>query len=79
MATTKPFIGFNLSADLLQRIDDFRYSNRISSRAKAIEIILRAGMKSLANDYPELDISNQLQTGKKEENDVVKDEKRVHL
>ena len=66
MATTKPFLGINIDADLLKRIDDFRYNNRISSRAKAVEKIVRAGMDALASEYPELDLTMKLETGKKE-------------
>lgn len=71
MTTNKPFIGFNLDPELLAHLDDFRFNNRIKSRAQAIEIILRAGMDALKDEYPELDLNTKLETGKKTENDVV--------
>lgn len=71
MTTNKPFIGFNLDPELLAHLDDFRFNNRIKSRAQAIEIILRAGMDALKDEYPELDLNTKLETEKKTENDVV--------
>lgn len=71
MTTNKPFIGFNLDPELLAHLYDFRFNNRIKSRAQAIKIILRAGMNALKDEYPELGLSTKLETGKKTENDVV--------
>lgn len=71
MTTNKPFIGFNLDPELLAHLDDFRFNNRIKSRAQAIEIIFRAGMDALKDEYPELDLNTKLETEKKTENDVV--------
>ena len=73
MTTTKPFIGFNIAPELLEKLDDFRFNNRISSRAKALDIILRAGMNALKDQYPELDLDTKLETEKKTGNDVVTD------
>lgn len=71
MTTSKPFIGFNLEPELLEKLDDFRFNNRIRSRAKALDIIIRAGMDALKDQYPELDPGTKLETGKKTGNDVV--------
>lgn len=57
MSTTKPFLGVNLPPEIIERIDDFRFLNRFKSRAAAVEYILRAGMKTLADEYPELDLT----------------------
>lgn len=65
MPSNKPFVGLNLDEELLRIIDDFRFNNRISSRAKAFSIILTAGMNALKDEYPELDLSTKLETGKK--------------
>lgn len=65
MPSKKPFVGINMDEDVLRHVDDFRFNNRISSRAKAVDIILRAGMNALKNEYPELDMSVQIETQKK--------------
>ena len=77
MPSKKPFVGVNMDEDVLRHVDDFRYNNRISSRAKAFDIILRAGMDALKDQYPELDMSVQLETGKKAKVDVVIESQRV--
>ena len=71
MTTKKPFLGLNIDKQLLDRIEDFKWNNRISSRAKAIEIILIAGMNAMKDEYPELDLNAKLETGKKDADDVV--------
>ena len=79
MPTNKPFLGINIDAELLQRIDDFRFNNRISSRAKAVDKIIRAGMNALASEYPELDLSTKLETGKKAEHDGMNKKDELHF
>lgn len=71
MTSSKPFLGFNIDPVLLEHIDEFRFNNRYTSRAKAIDVILRAGMEALCSEYPELDITVKLETGKKAKNDGV--------
>jgi hypothetical protein len=40
MASDKPFLSFVVDADLLKRLDDFRFKNRFDSRAGAIKWLL---------------------------------------
>lgn len=59
MATTKPFIGGNFPEEIAQAIEDCFYANRFKSKAQVIEMILRAGMEALKDEYPELDIKKK--------------------
>jgi metal-responsive CopG/Arc/MetJ family transcriptional regulator len=38
----------NLGLDLLQRVDDYRFKNRVPSRNEAIRQLLEAGLKKSA-------------------------------
>ncbi len=46
MPTEKPRIIFVLEEDLLQRIDDYRFENRIANRSEAIRRLIESGLKS---------------------------------
>ena len=46
MPTEKPKIILVLENDLLEKIDDFRFDNRINSRSKAIRQLIDAGLKA---------------------------------
>jgi metal-responsive CopG/Arc/MetJ family transcriptional regulator len=46
MPTEKPKILFVADEDLIERIEDFRYSNRIPSRSETIRILVEAGLKA---------------------------------
>jgi metal-responsive CopG/Arc/MetJ family transcriptional regulator len=46
MATDKPKVLLILDDDLLERIDDYRYENRIPSRNKAIRILIDESLKA---------------------------------
>ncbi len=50
MPTEKPKIIFVMEEDLLKRIDDFRFDNRINSRSEAIRRLIEEGLK--ASDPP---------------------------
>ena len=65
MSTNKPFIGGNFPQEIADAIEDCYYTNRFKSKAQVIEMILRAGMNALKDEYPELDLSVKLETGKK--------------
>ena len=65
MSTNKPFIGGNFPQEIADAIEDCFYANRFKSKAQVIEMILRAGMNALKDEYPELDLSVKLATGKK--------------
>ena len=45
MPTEKPKIIIVLENDLIEKIEDFRFSNRISSRSKAIRQLLEKALK----------------------------------
>lgn len=44
MTTDKPKLLFVIPQELLDRIDDFRFENRINSRAEAIRQLIEAGL-----------------------------------
>jgi len=45
MTTQKPQILLTVDDDLLKRIDDFRFNNRINSRSEAIRQLIEEGLK----------------------------------
>jgi len=45
MPSNKPKILFVMDDDLLKRIDDFRFDNRINSRSEAVRQLIEAGLK----------------------------------
>lgn len=45
MPSDKPKILFVLDEELLEKIDDYRYLNRIPSRAEAIRRLVEEGLK----------------------------------
>ena len=45
MPTEKPKIIFVADNDLLRRLDDFRYSNRIPTKSEAIRRLLQEALK----------------------------------
>jgi len=46
MPTDKPKILMTLEEDLLTRIDDYRFENRINSRSEAIRRLIEEGLKA---------------------------------
>ena len=65
MATKKPMFTVIVDDDTYNRIVDFQFANRFKNRNAAFNFVLRAGMKALASEYPELDTGTKLETGKK--------------
>jgi len=47
MPSEKPVITFVVDPELLKRIDDFRFENRISARSKVLRLLIEAGLKAL--------------------------------
>ena len=45
MPTEKPKIIFVADDDLLERLDDFRFDNRINSRSEAIRRLINEALK----------------------------------
>jgi len=45
MATKKPQILLTLDKDLLERIEDFRFDNRVNTRSEAIRRLLEEALK----------------------------------
>ena len=78
MPTKKPIIAVVIDADTIKRIEDFQFENRFRNRSAAVVYLIRAGMKALANEHPELDESVVLETGKKSQVDGI-DAERLHL
>jgi len=58
MATAKPQILLTIGKDQLNRIENFRYSNRIPTRSEAIRHLLEESLKRYEKDKPE-DESNR--------------------
>jgi metal-responsive CopG/Arc/MetJ family transcriptional regulator len=46
MPTKKDILAFPADADLLKRIDDYRYENRIPSRSEAMRRLIEEGLRS---------------------------------
>lgn len=46
MPTKKPLITLVVDEKFLEKIDDFRFDNRISSRSEAVRILVEAGLKA---------------------------------
>jgi metal-responsive CopG/Arc/MetJ family transcriptional regulator len=49
MPTKKEVLCFPSDPDLLKRIDDYRYDNRIPSRSEAIRQLIEEGLKAKAS------------------------------
>lgn len=47
MPSKKPKILFVIEDDLIKRIDDFRFDNRINSRSEAIRRLIEEGLKTI--------------------------------
>ena len=45
MAKTDNFVRLALSDDLLEKIEDFQFNNRIKSRSEAIRILIKKGLE----------------------------------
>ncbi len=48
MPTKNPVITMVFTKDLLERVEDFRYENRIPTRTEAIRRLLEDGLKRYA-------------------------------
>jgi metal-responsive CopG/Arc/MetJ family transcriptional regulator len=46
MTTNKPKLLFVIPQELLDRIDDFRFNNRINSRSEAVRRLIESGLES---------------------------------
>jgi metal-responsive CopG/Arc/MetJ family transcriptional regulator len=47
MPTKNPVVTMIFTEELLKRVDDYRYDNRIPTRAEAIRKIIEKGLKEL--------------------------------
>ncbi|MBC8391433.1 MAG: hypothetical protein H8E17_02545 [Deltaproteobacteria bacterium] len=45
MPTEKPILTFAIDKELLERINDFRFENRIETRSEAIRLLVEKGLK----------------------------------
>jgi len=50
MPTKKPIISIVLDEETLKQVEDFQYDNRIPSRSKALNEIIRLGIERLENE-----------------------------
>lgn len=71
LAKNKKMIQITVDENTYNAINEFRWSCRFESISKAGKEILLAGMKALADEFPELDVNTKLETGKKAGHDVV--------
>jgi len=49
MPTETPKITFVVDEELIERIDDFRFENRVRNRSEAIRQLIEEGLKHLQN------------------------------
>jgi metal-responsive CopG/Arc/MetJ family transcriptional regulator len=47
MPTKKPIISIVLDEETLEKVEDFQYNNRIPSRSKALNEIIKMGIEQL--------------------------------
>ena len=45
MPTQKPVLSFVVDEDFLERLDDYRFENRINTRSEAIRILLSSALE----------------------------------
>jgi metal-responsive CopG/Arc/MetJ family transcriptional regulator len=45
MPTEKPILTFAADKELLERINDFRFDNRIDTKSEAIRLLVEKGLK----------------------------------
>jgi len=45
MPSDKPKILFVMDKELLTRIDDYRFNNRINSRSEAVRLLIEEGLR----------------------------------
>ena len=50
MPTKKPIISIVLDEETLKKVEDFQFENRIPSRSKALNEIIKLGMGQLNHD-----------------------------
>lgn len=53
MATKKPRFSITVPEELLKRIDDYRFNNRIASRAEAVIRLIEMGFDVLEQETKE--------------------------
>ncbi|CDQ22616.1 ribbon-helix-helix domain-containing protein [Halobacillus karajensis] len=55
MPTKKPIISVVLDEEMLEKVDDYRFENRIGSRSKALNELIKKGIISLEDESDEKD------------------------
>ena len=53
MATKKPQVLLTLDEKLLERIEDYRYENRIPTRSEALRNLIKIGLKNDSRNQPD--------------------------
>ncbi len=52
MPTNKPILTFAADEELMKRISDFRFENRIETKSEAIRMLVEEGLKHLEKRPP---------------------------
>lgn len=50
MPTQKPIISIVLDEEMLKKVEDFQFENRIPSRSKALNEIIRLGIERMEKE-----------------------------
>ena len=53
MPTKRPIISVVLDDEMLEKVDDYRFENRISSRSKALNELIKKGIIELEKEQEE--------------------------
>jgi metal-responsive CopG/Arc/MetJ family transcriptional regulator len=53
MPTKKPIISIVLDEETLEKVEDFQYNNRIPSRSKALNEIIKLGIEQIKKQNEE--------------------------
>lgn len=53
MPTKKPIISVVLDDEMLSKVDDYRFENRISSRSKALNELIKKGIIQMEKENEE--------------------------
>jgi len=52
MPTEKPILNFAVDKELMKRLEDFRFENRINTMSKAIRMLIEEGLKKYEKNPP---------------------------
>lgn len=55
MPTKKPIISIVLDDEMLKKVEDFQFENRIKSRSKALNEIIKMGIEEMDKELKDKD------------------------